>query len=130
MKKKELKKFFVLNWNFNQDKIERYDVLPYLRRCYEERVKQWKKDLKSKRFQTRIANGWVDLEYHKAPENWDEFKTFLDSVSRYQFWARCEYEMICHGWPVKKNTHKLDIYEQIKMNLDTITDIIYNEYFK
>ena len=134
MKKKELKKFYVLNWDFNSDNIYHYDVLPYLRNRYEEQVKSWKNKQKSKRFQNSIEKGFItehDIEkYYKAPENWNELRDFIDNESRHQFWARCEYEMICHGWPVKDNDYKIDIYEQIKMNLDIITDILYNEYFK
>ena len=127
---KELKKFYVLNWNINTDTIEHYDVLPYFRSVYEERVKDWKKKQKSKRFQKNVENGLVDPANYKAPANREELKKFILSESQYMFWARCEYEMICHGWPVQKNNHKLDIYEQIKMNLDIITDILFKEFYE
>ena len=35
--------------------------------------------------------------------------------------------MIVHGWPAQKNEHKLDIHEQIMMNLDLITEILFEE---
>ena len=57
----------------------------------------------------------------------DDFKNFVKIKSQYQFWGRCEYEMICHGWPVRKNTYKLDVHEQIMMNLDIIAKILYDE---
>jgi hypothetical protein len=67
------------------------------------------------------------LKYSFVPHTLNEFKIFVESESRYQFWGRCEYEMICHGWPVRKNEHKLDIHEQIMMNIDIIVEILYNE---
>lgn len=99
-----MKKFNVLIWDFNNDKLEYYDILPYLRRKYDENSK-----------------------YKKVPKTLEEFKNFVDSESRYQFWARCEYEMICHGWPVKQKDYKLDVYEQIMMNIDIIAEILYDE---
>jgi hypothetical protein len=58
------------------------------------------------------------------------FKDFITNSSQYQFWSRCEYEIICHGWPAQKKEHKLDVHEQIMMNIDTVTEILYNEYIK
>ena len=96
----EDKHFNVLLWDFNNDKLEHYDVLPYLRKqCLNE----------------------------KAPDNYENFKTLVENESRYQFWARCEYEMICHGWPVRRNDYKLDVHEQIMMNIDIIASILWDE---
>lgn len=108
--------FNVLQWDFNTDKLRYYDVLPYFRDCYNKRVKCRKK------------NKLDDNQYWKVPTTLEEFKQFIESNSRYQFWARCEYEMICHGWPARKNDYKLDIHEQIMMNIDIIAEILYNEY--
>lgn len=92
-----MKKFNVLHWNFNSDSIEPYDILPYFR------------------------------ENCAKCENHESFKREIERASRYRFWARCEYEMICSGWPVQKNRYKLDIHEQIMMNIDIITDILWEE---
>lgn len=110
-------KFNVLFWDFNHDKIEPYDVLPHFRRCYNERVEQ----------QKTLKDEMKESEYFKVPKTFDEFKTFIKKESQYQFWSRCEYEMIVHGWPAQKNEHKLDIHEQIMMNLDLITEILFEE---
>ena len=97
---KDAKKFNVLLWSFNNDKLEHYDVLPYLRKqCLNKKV----------------------------PDNYEDFKKFIENESSYQFWARCEYEMICHGWPVRRNDYKLDIHEQIMMNIDVIASILWDE---
>ena len=92
-----MKKFYVLTWNFNSDRLVHYDVLPYFRRnC-------------------------------AKCDNYKSFKGEVERTSRYKFWARCEYEMICSGWPVQKNEYKLDVHEQVMMNIDIITDILWEE---
>lgn len=96
--------FYVLHWDFNHDALEHYDILPYLRECYKEKKKK------------------------DRPKTFDEFKKFIEDKSRYMFWSRCEYEMVCHGWPVSKNEYKIDIHEQIMMNIDVITNILFKEY--
>lgn len=109
-----MKKFNVLNWDFNTDSLEYYDILPYLRDRYKIFVENSKK--------------YKDSKYWKVPKTINEFKEFIENQSRYQFWARCEYEMICHGWPVQKNSYKLDVHEQIMMNIDIIVEILWNEF--
>lgn len=116
----EKRKFFVLMWDFNGDNIEHYDVLPYLRNCYKDTLKQSKKK--------SVQKSQELMEYYKVPNTKEEFKKFIENKSCYQFWSRCEYEMICHGWPVQKNDYKIDVHEQIMMNVDTIADILMEEF--
>lgn len=110
----EKKKFHVLTWDFNRDEIEHYDVLPYFRDRLEERIERNKEG---------------EDEYFKVPKSFDEFKKFVEDESLYQFWSRCEYEMIVHGWPVRNNDYKIDVHEQIMMNLDVISGILFDEYW-
>lgn len=93
--------FYVLIWDFNQQKVKPYNIIPYFQR-------EWKDENKSK------FNSFEDI------------KKFIDDKARYQFWARCEYEFIVEGWPTSRNRIKLDIYDQIKMNLDLITTVFIN----
>ena len=93
-----MKKFNVLIWDFNTDKLEHYDVLPYLRKeCLKE-----------------------------IPKSKEELKKSIESNSMYRYWARCEYEIILVDWPSQETSKKIDVYEQIKINLDTITNILIN----
>lgn len=101
-----MKKFNVLCWDFNTDKLTYYDVLPYLR---EEITERWESN----------KNDQLTREI---------LKELIEASSRYQYCSRCEYEMIIHGWPVRKNNYKIDIHEQIMMNIDIITDILWNEF--
>ena len=114
-----MNKFNVMIWDFNRDKLEYYDVLPYLKRCYERRVEHSKeKDID------------LNNKYFKVPVTFDEFKEFVKDESRYQFWARCEYEMILHDWPVGKKDYKLDVHEQIMMNIDIVTRLLMEDVVK
>ena len=63
----------------------------------------------------------------KTPETFEECKKFILDKSMYMYWSRCEYECIVHCWPVKKNEYKLDVYEQIEMNIDVITKHFMNQ---
>lgn len=99
----------VITWNFNTDRVEHYDIMPYLYRRLEE-----------KRKKRQIALKDLTLE---------RLKEFIDTESKYQFWARCEYEVILSSWPPTENghKHKMDVYEQIHMNLDNIAKLMYDD---
>ena len=132
-----MKKFNVLNFDMtSKTKIE-YDVLPYFRDAQKE-----------KRF-----------EYDKVKTK-EDLKNWIENVSQYQFWARCQYEFLMAPWPIgsyKVNNelkeflkpdfdikdykqsidfynilmidmYKIDIHEQIMMNIDIITDILSEEF--
>lgn len=104
-----MKQFNVMLWDFNLDTIVPYDVMPYFLDCYKEKKKR---------------------KSQPTPETFDDFKKLVESESRYRFWARCEYEMICHGWPKRKNDLKIDIHQQVMMNIDLIAELLYNEVKK
>lgn len=94
--------FNVLIWNFNTQTIEEYNVIPYF-------VRKWKEEKDKSKF-----------------KSFDDIKEFVRSKSLYQFWSRCEYEMIVKGWPITKREIKLDVHEQIMMNLDLVTQVFIN----
>lgn len=102
----------VITWDFNTDRVEYYDIMPYLYRRLEEKRKKRQITLK-------------DLTLERL-------KKFIDAESKYQFWARCQYEVMLHSWPPKNNghEHKMDVYEQIHMNLDNIAKLMYDDLQK
>jgi hypothetical protein len=110
----EQKEFNVLIMNFNNKKIEPYNVLPYLRNV-------WKK----KKF-------YYGDEFEKIEVNTKEtLKKWIEQESRYNFWARCEYEFLVLPWPYNEERdkpYKLDVFEQIMYNIDIITDILFDEF--
>lgn len=118
------KEFNVIVYNINSKEFEPYNVIPYLVNCYD------KKKSKLKTF--------------------DEFKEFVKSESMYQWWSRCEYEIILSPWPYitspserydkkgendieawkehwKKHLNeceKIDVHYQVMLNIDIITNLI------
>lgn len=125
----EKKKFNVLTWDFNKDNIEHYDVLPHFRECYKKRVDDYKSTVKKAWWKKAEEKEKEDyLKHFSVPKTFDEFKQFVKDESLYQFWSRCEYEMICNGWPVRKRQHKLDVHEQIMMNIDVVAEILWKEF--
>ena len=100
------KSFHVLNWDFNTDSLEEYDVLPYFRNCYK------------------------NLTKSKRPSTVEEWKEFVKNKGMYEFWSRCQYEIIVTGWPQQKNEAKVDVWRQINMNLDVIVKILMEEFDK
>lgn len=99
-----MKSFNVIVENINKKEFVSYDVIPYLVNCYKE-----------------IKRGT------KKPVNFDEFKEFIKKNSMYQWWSRCEYEIILNSWPSNNNEKKIDVYWQIMMNIDIITEIVMAE---
>lgn len=102
-----MKAYKVILWDFNRDNIEYYDIMPYLVDTFKEEVKR-----KYKVF----CDG-------KKPESFEDYKSFVLSASKYQFRARCEYEVILTGWPVQKRHLKIDAYQQIESNADIVTQV-------
>ena len=90
-------KYNVLIQDFNSRKFVPYDIFPYLYRQYNEK--------------------------EQKPLTIQQYKDFILSEARYQWWARCEYEIIVSGWPNVNNHKKIDVYEQIALNIDAITTL-------
>lgn len=107
--------FNVLEFNFTTRKLDHYDVLPYFRR-------EWK-DKKYDSFEkSKVKN--------KA-----QLKEWIKRAAHYQFWSRCEYEFLIGPWPyrddkLKEELIKVDVFQQIMINIDIVTDILYKEFFK
>lgn len=60
----------------------------------------------------------------------DEFNEIIDRTAQWQFWGRCEYEILVNAWPASSqdSSYKLDIYEQLKLNWDRFIDYVWNSY--
>lgn len=90
--------FNVIWFNPNKKEFEPYNVMPY----------------------------FID-EYKKSkvkPKTFDEFKEFIKKNSMYMYWSRCEYEIILEDWPRSNVEKKIDIHQQIMMNIDIIAKIL------
>lgn len=104
-----MKEFNVIVYDFNRQIFKPYNVMPYFVRTYKETIENHK--------------NYPDSNYFKIPKTFEEFKKFVNDNSLYQFWGRCEYEIILFDWPNEKHYEKWDVHEQIKMNLDLVTKI-------
>lgn len=77
-----------------------YDVMPYF-------IEEYKRRKKPDR-----------------PVTFDEFKEFVINEGKYMYWSRCEYEIILSDWPSQKVEKKIDVMDQIMMNLDIVIEIL------
>ena len=99
-----MKQFNVIIEDINSKKFVPYDVMPYLVQCYYEAE-----------------------ETDDRPGTLEEFKVFIKRHSMYRWWSRCEYEIVLQSWPTGNNEKKIDVYWQIMMNIDLITEILMKE---
>ena len=145
--------FNVINHNFNAKRFEAYDIMPYLVRKYNENVDTYNKltkELEEATSEVEIGLYKQSLDFWKVPKTFEEFKEFVKKESLHQFWSRCEYEIVLSPWPYLsspserydkkgegdinawkehwksylKTCDKWDVYDQIIMNLDIITEIL------
>ena len=96
-----MKKFNVIVEDINSRKFVPYNVIPYLVQCY--------------------------YEEKDRPGTLEEFKVFIKRHSMYQWWSRCEYEIILKSWPIGDVEKKIDVHQQVMMNIDIIAEILMNE---
>ena len=94
-----MKEFNVIWFNHTLNKFEKYNIIPSLINRYNEQK-----------------------ELNKN-SSFEEIKKFILSESLYRWWSKSEYEIILANWPTQKYEQKIDIYQQIKMNIDIITEI-------
>ena len=112
MSKVQMPVFYTLAWDVNRNEVENYHVMPYL-------VSAWEEDKARKR---KIWFKSSDDDT-KEPTTVEEWKKAILAASRYEFWARCEYEIIVSEWPTEKHRVKLDVFDQINANIDVITEL-------
>lgn len=112
MNRVQMPVFYTLAWDVNRNEVENYDVMPYL-------VSTWEED------KVRKHKIWFKSldDDTKEPATVEEWKKAILAASRYEFWARCEYEIIISEWPTEKHRVKLDVFDQINANIDVITEL-------
>jgi len=109
--KKTKSVFNTITYNPNSKKFEAYDVMPYLRGRYAEEKKKRRKN-------------------RYLPETFEQFKEFVRDWGMYQFWGRCEYEVILVDWPCQNTSRKIDVWEQIDSNIDIVTELLMKDVIK
>lgn len=99
MKNQNIISYNVIIYDPNKRRMAYYDIMPYLVNCYEQVTKA------------------------ERPNTFEEFKQFIVDESRYQWWSRCEYEIVLTSWPNGLCEEKWDVHKQVMMNLDIITKV-------
>lgn len=93
-----MRSWYVYIIDFNTTKLKKYDVMPYFLEC-----------AKKQKFKSS------DLE---------KCKKFIRKEGMYMFWSRCEWEVLICPWPsIRDISFKIDVWDQIEMNLDNFTMI-------
>lgn len=73
---------------------------------------------------------WDDKTYErKEIKTKKDLKKFIDSHFMYCYRYKCEWEFIALDWPTCKEDRevKVDVYHQLKPNIDLITDIVWEQ---
>lgn len=139
MKKKKLTKFNVIEYDWNRRDIRHYDILPYFRDTWKskkfnfdkenvtdkETLKEWIKRSSRYRF-------WARCEYEFLIAPWpfgskrinEKIKELLKS----DFNIDDRSQNIHFYNAIMTDMQKIDIHEQIMMNIDVIADILYDEF--
>lgn len=101
-------KWYVLNHNFNKNEIELFNIFD-----------NWK-------FKEGVE------EELKKYTIFSEFVDKLDRLAMYCFWCKTEYEILCCGLFPKSadELEKIDIYTQLKNNIETLAKYVILEYNK
>ena len=134
----EQKKFNVLLRDFNKKKPIPYDVLPYFRREWAERykdipvktkegLKKWIKDLSQYQFWSRCEYEFLIAKWRfggwQLTEDMEKFiATNPDLKDNKTNIDMCNI--------ITKEMDVIDVHEQIMMNIDIVTDILYDEFLK
>lgn len=98
-------KYYAIRYDFNSRQIKPYNALA-----------GWEEDIKKARKQKKFSTK-------------EEFKNWLDGQFQYYYWSKSECEILVGGLHIRdeKELEKIDIYYQLKPNLDIITDYIIKE---
>ena len=141
MKKKEFK---VLLMDFNRKKYEAYDVLPYFRNVWrghkfnrdkdydkipvktKEQLKEWIISWGRYQFWARCEYEFLMASWpfgsHRMTEDMKEFINTNPDLDNYNDDLRFRNIII-------RDMVKIDVFEQLMMNIDILVDILYDELF-
>ena len=93
----------VLHLSWDKDEVKALNIF------YDGFVDELKKDLKKREI-----------------KSYDDLKNYLNRWAHYHYWCKSECEMLVGSLFCKdvSELHKIDIYKQIEINLDNITDYV------
>lgn len=95
----------VLNYDFNNHKVVDYEVFS----------KSYSDELKKARRNKKFTN-------------YNELKEYLKRDFQYHYWSKSECEIMVGDLLCKEDEmEKIDVYRQLEMNLDRITEYVIRE---
>jgi hypothetical protein len=136
--------FNVLHMDFSGKEVKPYDVLPYFRDCWKSKYNKEEKNKIKETGSKELLKTWIEnrsLYMFWARTEWefligawpygskrmyDEFKEFISTtpnVDNYDDRLKLD-NIIIH------DMEKIDVHRQIMMNIDIITNILYDEFLK
>lgn len=92
--------FYVIIDDVNRNEFIPYDVMPYFISCYD------------------------NLRKANRPKTYEDFRKWVEGESMYQFWARCQWEIVLKPWVSRTSEKKTDVHWQLQMNMDLLTRLI------
>lgn len=72
----------------------------------------------------------LDTARIKKMKTYDDIKHSIESHLKYRFWSRAEYEVVVRSLihrPDRDREFKIDVWYQLKPNLDRITEYVIRE---
>ena len=141
---KQLKKFNVLI--FSNGKIREYDILPYFRNCWKDKYnKDEKEKIKAAKYYAKrrqLFKEWVRAKSHYmfwARCEWEMLigswpygsKRINDRMKKFMSEGRDldNYnDSIVLDNIITTDMEKIDVHRQVDMNIDIITDILFQEF--
>ena len=60
----------------------------------------------------------------KEELSYEEFSKEVKSELLFQYWSKCEYEVVVRDLILNHNEKKIDVYDQVNPNLDKLVDYI------
>lgn len=129
--------FKVLNYSGFNNQIEHYDVLPYFiaswnSKSFKAKEVKSKADLKKWVEDASRYMYWARCQYEFLMASWpfgtknmhDEVKEFFKTPKNLEDYStRIDFDNI-----IIRDMHKIDVHEQIMMNIDVIVEILYKEF--
>ena len=143
---KVLKKFHVLEYKMGA--VKKYDVLPYFRACWKDKNKYLRdrvdvvKAAKYESKRKQLLRDWIRDRSHYMFWGRCEYECLLASwpFGSYKMKEKLK-EFLTPDFDIEDLTqsinfyniiiadmHKIDVHEQIMMNIDVITDILFEEF--
>lgn len=130
-------KFNVLLYNFSTRKVEHYDVIPYFvdqwhHNRFDKKFVKTKEDLKSWIRRASQYHFWARCQYESLLAAWpfgtkkmtDDIKKLIDSgVDIRDYRYNIDLMNI-----ITQDMVKIDIHDQIMMNIDVIVDLLSKEF--